>query len=168
MTDGIRIILVVPAHSLRRQIRVHPSTTIQEIKTYLPNPNCDILLGGCILHEQSSLESYSISNGAMLIAIATGAVHAQERWARMSSDQSAFEERMALLLNPKIAPEKARLRDLLLARLGQKPGVIAKLWAYYKEGEGCFKADAKTVVGDPPSGPSCDPLPVPWNISTSA
>jgi hypothetical protein len=165
MADEIRVIVCVPACSLRRQLTVRPSMTINDLKQYLPNPDCDLLRGGSVLAVAMPLKFYSIADGAMLVAVSKDCLKAKDRWAHMTLDQEAFEERMAITANPRVALESARLRDLRIRRLAERPGACSKLRACLAELEaarGGPKPKPTFLSDESAAGPSCTPLPIWW------
>jgi hypothetical protein len=165
MADEIRVIVCVPACCLRRQLTVSPSMTINDLKQCLPNPDCDLLQGGSILAEAMPLTFYSIADGAMLVAVAKESFQEKDRWAHLTRDQAAFEERMTASTNPRLALENARLRDLRMRRIGDRPSTWAKLKACiteFDESRGHYKREPTEIPVIPLQGPSAAPLPVWW------
>jgi hypothetical protein len=164
MADEIRVIVCVPACSLRRQLIVSPFTTVSALKQYLPNPDCDLLREGSILAESMPLAAYAIADGAMLVAISKDCVQSKDRWAHATLDQDAFEERIGIATNPHLALENARLRDLRMRRVGDRPSASARLRILIAEFEARHRASTEpTRLPDrAPDGPSCSPLPVWW------
>jgi hypothetical protein len=166
MADEIRVIVCIPACSLRRQLTVSPSMTINALKQYLPNPDCDLLREGSILAEAMPLAFYSISDGSMLVAVSRGCLSSRDRWVHMTLDQEAFEERMGANANPQLAAESARLRDLRMRRVADRPSAWTRLRACVDEIEasrGIRAAPTPTVVPhERAAKPNCQPLPPCW------
>jgi hypothetical protein len=164
MADEIRVIVCVPACSLRRQLTVSPSITINALKQFLPNPDCDLLRGGSILSEAMPLNFYSIADGSMLVAVARDCLHARHRWVSMTSDQEAFEERMGTNRNPKVALENARIKDLRMRRVDGRPCSWGRLREFVAELEEARVGEKgrPTKTPERADGPSTQPLPVWW------
>jgi hypothetical protein len=166
MADAIRVTVCVPACSLRRQLTVSSSITINALKQYLPNPDCDLLRDGSILAEAMPLTFYSIVDGAMLVAVSKECQQARDLWVHLTLDQEAFEERMGAA-NPALALESARLRDLRMRRVGDRPAAWARLRQCV---DGLLavrsRAPAHTLrLAATPGAPICDPLPVWWDAT---
>jgi hypothetical protein len=135
--------------------------TINALKQYLPNPECDLLREGSILAEAMPLAFYSISDGSMLVAISKGC--SRDRWVHVTLDQEAFEERMSISANPQVAAESARLRDLRMRRVANRPGAWTRLRDCVAEIDAAREpqpAIATVVPPGRPDAPSCEPLPL--------
>jgi hypothetical protein len=137
---------------------------ISELKQYLPNPDCDFLREGSILMESLPLAAYAIPDGAMLVAVSKGCVQSKDRWAHLTLDQEAFEERIGIATNPRLALESARLRDLRMRRTVDQRSASARLRILISEFESERQGSgAPTKLPDrTPDAPSCRPLPVWW------
>jgi hypothetical protein len=162
MSDEIRVIVCVPACSLRRQLTVRPSMTVSALKRFLPNPDCDLLREGAILAEAMPLAFYSISDGSMLVAVARGCLSSRDRWVHLTRDQEAFEERVGTSMNPQVTAESARLRDLRMRRVASRPGAWARIGACAEAMEGTPRRAPPTFLPGRANAPSCEPLPPCW------
>jgi hypothetical protein len=116
------------------------------------------------------LAFYAITDGAMLVAVAKDCFQARFRWAQLTLDQAAFEERMSDSGNPRIALENARLRDLRMHRLTGRPRVWTKLAACVaelEESRGPWRREATEIPTGIPEEPSATPLPVWWGSDST-
>jgi hypothetical protein len=167
----IRVTVCVPSMSLRRQLRVSPSTTISDLKHCLPSPEFELIFGGSMLAERMSLSFYSVSDGDCILAICKD-VNCLDRWTHATEDREAFANRMRTMLDPRLSPELARLRDLRVTRLSARPGMLSAMAALHNSiGKRPDTKPVPTVVEESGSiQPNCEPLPVCWasNPSTLA
>jgi hypothetical protein len=108
------------------------------------------------------LAFYSIADGAMLVAVAKDCLRAKDRWVHLTHDQEAFEERMGVAADPAVALESARLRDLRMRRLGDRPCAWTRLRACVEELEAARGAARQEPTRLPPraDAPSTAPLPI--------
>jgi len=163
MTASVRLMVCIPAFSIRRCIKVNPAMTIQALKeNYLPDPDCDLIFEGLILHGKMTVTFYSLTDGTTLFAVDRRADSAQ-LWTRIASDMDEFRERQRLRSDPRLAGEHARLRDLQFARLLDRRPAAAAPARLLDDLEAPRAARCATVVPDArPAKPAVLPLPVCW------
>jgi hypothetical protein len=167
MSDSIRVIVCIPSISLRRQLRVSPSTTISDLKRLLPNPDFQLIFGGSTLAEGMPLAFYSVNDGDCILALSNDPDSIQT-WSRVTGDSQAFTERMKTICDPKLSSELARLRDLRMVRLADRPGMLRAVAALHDSLQRSPRAPTQQSVTNWTSlGPNADPLPVPWGEGTS-
>ena len=167
MTDCIRVIVCIPSRCIRREIRVNPKMMIQDLKRFLPNPDCDLVYAGATLIETMPLAFYSVNDGDYMVALSKSN-ESSSIWVHMTEDNEAFSERMRSLVDPQLSSEYARIKDLKMMRIAERPSVLAKLGALYSTSERQAGPSKRvpTVIGEPSEGPNNSALPVPWNIKS--
>jgi hypothetical protein len=78
----------------------------------------------------------------------------------ITRDHENFNESMKWLLDPKTSGEAARLRNLQLWKIEQRP-MLMKLCTQLDGNRGdAGRPFAGTVLGDSPTAPCCEKLPV--------
>ena len=153
----IRLNVFVPDSSLRREMKVSKNMTINKLKKYLPNPNCNLIFGGSYLLEDQPLNFYSLSDGDFLIAVSKKSESIV--FQKFSEDYDEFVHKMKSCINPKLANTAARLRDLRMQRIE----------LYSKQPKISYEADSTelqipTVIpSDDEDSPSVEPLPMLWD-----
>ena len=137
---------------------VSPKMMIQDLKRCLPNPDCDLVFAGATLMESFPLDFYSVGDGDFLIALSKSSEYVGA-WTHVTEDNEAFGERMRMMGNPKVAREYARLRDLKVMKLRNKPSLLSRLDAINSQYEQIKRPQEKTVLGERAKAPNEDPLP---------
>jgi hypothetical protein len=138
MSDSIRVIVCIPSISLRRQLRVSPSMTISDLKGLLPRPDFQLIFGGSPLAERMPLAFYSVADGDCILALSNDPDSIQT-WSRVTGDSQAFTERMRTISDHRLSPEVARLRDLRMARIADRPGMLRAVAAKrFRSWQGLF------------------------------
>lgn len=165
----IRVRVCVPG-SVIREIHVCPEIQVHDFKRYLPNPACELMYSGAVMLDGATLASYNVQSDDFIISIAKQggrSVFNQQSitWARLTKDNEAFTERMRCILNPNVANELARLKDLRILRLSERPGVISKLHQIYtvQQEKQATAPENAMLVTDELNEPSISPLPVLWD-----
>ena len=156
----IRLTVCVPDSSLRREMKVSQNMTINRLKKYLPNPDCNLVFGGSYLLEDQPLKSYCISDGDFIIAVSKKSEEMVFR--KFTENYDEFVQKMKVYINPKLSGTVARIRDLRLQTI-DKYSKISRI----TEIEDDEPPVSTVVAGDEaelPDMPSSDPLPVLWEI----
>jgi hypothetical protein len=126
MSTTLRLIVCVPACSMRRHLTVNSRITIDELKRYLPDPECELVFDGTMLMGKMPLTFYSLSDGATLFAVTRGRDSARA-WSHITSDMDSFNDRMRIRSNPHLSREDDRLKDLKLMWLFERRGFVSKV-----------------------------------------
>ena len=169
MSDSIRVIVCIPSISIRRELIVNRKMIIQDLKRFLPNPDCDLVYAGSMLMETMPLAFYSVNDGDFMVALSRSH-ESSTIWVQMTQDNEAFSERMRTIMDPKLSSEYARIKDLKIMRCAERPSVLAKLEAMssaIEEKGACFKKEV-SVISETGDGPNCDALPVPWAVKSNS
>lgn len=153
----IRLNVFVPDSSLRREVKVSPNMTINKLKKYLPNPNCNLIFGGSYLLEDQPLNFYSLSDGDFLIAVSKKSESFV--FQKFSEDYDEFVHKMKSCINPRLAGTAARIRDLRMQRI-----------ELYSKHSKIYEIDPPerqipTVIpSNEEKCPNIEPLPILWDI----
>jgi hypothetical protein len=92
---------------------VSPDITIEDLKCYLPDRECDLIFGGSMLLGKMPLTFYSLGDGATLFVVDRSAKSVRF-WRQIASNMDEFNERQRLRNCPRLSEEHARLKDLQL------------------------------------------------------
>jgi hypothetical protein len=88
---------------------------------------------------------------------------AAHRWIGLTEDCDSFAEKVSCIMNPRLFHEAARLRDVQLVRLENRPRSFRKFLTLNCPGTKSFVRKChpgQTVCASgPPAAPSSDPLP---------
>lgn len=153
----IRLNVFVPDSSLRREMKVDPKMTINKLKEYLPNPNCNLVFAGSYLLEDQPLNSYSLSDGDFLIAVSKKSEN--YIFEKFSQNYDDFVQTMKACINPKLSNAAARVRDLRMQRI-ENSTRFAKIYELERE----IPLRPTVLPENTSESPSIEPLPVLWDI----
>jgi hypothetical protein len=144
---------------------VNSDITIEALKSYLPDQDCDIIWAGLMLSANMPLSSYALKDGATLFAVSRTA-DSVCFWSRITSDMDWFNDRMRLRSDPILSSENARLKDLRMLRLYEQPGILAKALETMREPRILNLFATKTVVPQQQlTQPMTDQLPMIWAVA---
>jgi hypothetical protein len=162
-SDSIRVIVCIPSICLRRQLRVSPSLTVSSLKRLLPNPDFQLIFAGSTLAEGMPLAFYSVADGDCILALSNDPDSIQT-WTSVTGDSNAFSERMRTAADPRLSAELARLRDLRMMRIADRPGMLRTMASLHRSLQRSPPTAAQKSVTDWTSvEPNMEPLPVVWN-----
>jgi hypothetical protein len=153
---------VCSPHQPVRLISARRSGQVGSLQCLWPSAPKRFIFNGLELREGQTFGSYGIRDGDLIIAVPQGddGVH---RWMALTRDHESINEALRWVLDPKTAGEAARLRDLQLWRLEQRPRLFAKLCLPFNgDGAEGGRAVDTTVLADAPAQPCCEKLPVGW------
>ncbi|OHT14017.1 hypothetical protein TRFO_15666 [Tritrichomonas foetus] len=157
----IRVTVCVPDSSLRREMKVSPNMTINRLKKYLPNPNCNLVFGGSYLLEDHPLNFYSVSDGDFLIAVSKKSEDMV--FQKFTENYDEFVQKMKVLINPKLSGTVAKLRDLRMQKL-ENCTKFPRIYEIEQETTTIPTFVDERNDGQLPEKPSDEPLPVLWDI----
>jgi hypothetical protein len=161
MSDSIQVVVCIPSISIRR-LKVSPSITISDLKRLLPRPDFQLIFGGSTLSETLPLAFYSVSDGDCILALSNDS-ESMQTWTHVTGDSQAFTERMKTICDPKLSPELARLRDLRMLRLSDRPGMMRAVASLHRSLQGAPRRFVEKSVTEWTSvAPNVEPLPVYW------
>lgn len=153
----IRLNVFCPDSSIRREMKVSKDMTINKLKKFLPNPNCNLIFGGSYLLEDQPLNFYSLSDGDFLIAVSKKSE--SFIFQKFSEQYDEFVHKMKSCINPKLSGTAAKLRDLRRQKLEL---CSRQIKIYEIESE---DVQIPTVIpSDDYPSPSNEPLPILWGI----
>jgi hypothetical protein len=161
MATKIRLIVCIPAFAIRRYITVSPDITIEDLKAYLPDRECDLIFEGSMLMGKMPLTFYSLGDGATLFAV-DRSVDSARIWTQVAANMDEFNERQRLRCDPCLSKEHARLKDLQLSRLLDRRRTLLRVGAMREEREMPSVVGRTVVCVDASVRPSVAPLPVCW------
>jgi hypothetical protein len=159
MNTTLRLIVCVPACSLRRHLTVSSRITIDELKRYLPDPECELVFDGTMLLGKMPLTFYSLSDGATLFAVTPGRDSARA-WSHITSDMESFNDRMRIRSNPRLSREDDRLKDLKLMWLFERRGFVSKVVKVIEPRMSVPLSEKTVLTTEHALG--VDPLPACW------
>ncbi|OHT17320.1 hypothetical protein TRFO_12474 [Tritrichomonas foetus] len=108
-----RVVVSFFGSALRREIRLNTSvTTVETLKSFLPDPKCELLYHGSIMADKQPLAFYNLADGEMIVSFA--GTH------RNMNEIESFMENMRIRMNPALRREEMRLRDLMFMRFSRK------------------------------------------------
>jgi hypothetical protein len=123
---------------------VTPTRSTQELKHYLPDPNCELGFGGLSLLGQISAPFSSNRDGTTLFAVTTGTDYTPV-WVHIMSEMDLCNERVRADL--RLASENAKLKDLRLSRASERRGRRWKVGDLIGEVE-CLGVSTETQPSD--------------------
>jgi hypothetical protein len=157
----IRIVVCIPAFAIRRCITVSPDITIEDLKGYLPDRECDLIFEGSMLMGKMPLTFYSLGDGSMLFAVDRRTDSARI-WTQVAANMDEFNERQRLRYDPHLSEEHARLKDLQLLRLLDRRRTLLRVGTMREERDMPSVVGGTVVCADGSVSPSVAPLPVCW------
>lgn len=86
----------------------------------------------------------------------------------LTRDSDNFSEKVRTFLNPNIASEVARLRDLQMTKIERQPKLFQKLTKPYRNQEKQQETEIKDTLyiqTEKKTEPSTEPLPIFWDES---
>jgi hypothetical protein len=165
MSTTLRLVVCVPACSLRRYLTVSSRITIDELKQYLPDPECELLFDGTMLMGKMTLNFYSLSDGATLFAVTPGRDSARA-WSHVTSNMDTFNDRMRIRASPHLSREDDRLKDLKLMWLFARRGFMSRVVKIIEPQMTVPLSDKTVLTMEKVLG--VDPLPVCWRAPECA
>jgi hypothetical protein len=128
----IEIRICAPLESIR-VVSVRCSVEISSLQTLWPSPR-RFIFKGLELNDTLTFYSCGIADGDAVIALPKCEVeqgHPTSHWLNLTRDQEGFNDSMRYLIDDRTSSEAARLRDLTLMRLHDKPRAFLKVCAPY-------------------------------------
>jgi hypothetical protein len=159
MGTTLRLIVCVPACSIRRHLTVSSRITIDELKRYLPDPECELVFDGTMLLGKMPLNFYSLSDGATLFAVTPGRDSARA-WSHITSNMESFNDRMRIRASPDLSREDDRLKDLKLMWMFERRGFVSKVVKIIEPQMMVPLSEKSVLTTEKVIG--VDPLPVCW------
>jgi hypothetical protein len=122
------------------------------------------LYNGQLLQPNHTFKFYKIGSSDVIIALGSQPESDRiQHWRTLTNDSDIFREQLACLMNPKIALESARLRDLRLMRINLRDRTFRKFVSPAELSQITISdkpPEHPTVVSfSKPTAPSVDPLP---------
>jgi hypothetical protein len=151
------------------RLSVLPTARISYLRTVIRDSTSALIYNGELLNDAMTFAFYRIREFEIIVVVPSHA--AVERWAQVTRDADAFQERIHFILNEDTARETARIRDMMLTKVERRPRPFRRL---------CSALDlwpARPAAGDAAplridypraDGPSRDPLPAAWASRAAA
>jgi hypothetical protein len=153
------------------RLSVSPSARISYLRSVIRDSTSSFVYNGEILNDAMTFSFYRIRELETIVVVP--AASELEKWAQMTRDADAFQERIQFILNEDTARETARIRDMMFTKLERRPRPFRRLCTSLDAWPARPPSATTRLTIDYPraDGPSCEPLPAAWTgrpVSTRA
>lgn len=168
--DKYILYLCHPKRTIKK-ILVHKRATIKDLGKLFPNENKSFIFNGKLLSDSVPLELYGISDLDHIVVLPKDNMHGNFTeaiaWLNATRDQTEFNDRIKLSVSISTRSEVARLKDIKFSKLELKRKTFSKIVnSMANEAPNSSKRyQHKTTTSDSINAPSCDPLPIFWNLN---
>jgi hypothetical protein len=166
--ERMTVNLCRPSFSVK-QASVIPFHKIVCLTKLFPEQSVEFVWKGEILIQKMTFVFYRIAPHSSIVVLPNESAQHQttvSEWMAATRDADAFNERIGFCVNPQTRAEVARLRDLRFWRCETRGiAALGGVGLYnFNDPIGSIDRGAQKLNTrfDPPSGPSCEPLPNPW------
>lgn len=158
----IDLIMCAPGHSVLT-LMVKPHEKVKKIDCLFPSINMMYIYDGTELIKEQTFNFYGIKERVTIMCLPWSNTEFSD-WRNRKSDWDELSFRIKGFLDPNLIHANARLRDIQMLKWNRKSP--KKLYDSYQNYFGKFeKVDEhlfKTILKEPKSCPSNDPLPICW------
>jgi len=158
MPPLITINILIPQIGIRI-VKVRQSDPIAVLRSYVHRPHVDFVYDGQILNSECSFQSCQIGNDDSVVAVDPGHEKATYRWMKLTEELDDFSNSVQCAINPKCRGEFLRLRDIHRIKLESRPRTFRRMTKMLEK-DVLSPIAGDTVVAEPPSEISCEPLPM--------
>ena len=117
-------------------LRVHVLATANclDINKFINNYSVNLLHNGVVLEKRHSFKFYGLKNEDVLIVVSKDDRNPLKPIFEpmLLEDDEAFRSKIAYALNPKMANETGRIRDLQLTKIESKPAIYRRLVSLFE------------------------------------
>ena len=164
--ERIEILIYAPKEPIRIVWAI-PSGQVQTLNLLYPNEMRTFIYQGLILNSERSFESYHIHNKETIIALSpkiANNYNTLQKWIDFSQEGEDFHRKIQSIINPTSLLEVAKINDLHMIKLFQKPKFYQKVSrSFLSEEKSQPFFDSKNEINfEQLSAPSTDALPVFW------
>lgn len=148
--------------------------TSQRIKTLLnlfQNNDLVFIANGTVLDLENTFDYYQISDYDNIVSLrnsdSISSLRRHHLWCETTKDEVPFNETIRTSLNPQMANEISRIRDIHLLQIEKRPRFFNRMCQAVKsraEIETSF-SDSLFIEYDQLEEPACEPLPIMWSMS---
>jgi hypothetical protein len=146
------------------RVSVSPTARVSYLRSLIRDSTSSFVYNGVLLNDAMTFSFYRIRELETIVVVPIPTEI--EKWAQLTQDADAFQERIQFILNEETARETARIRDLMLTKLERRPRPFRRLCASL---DSWPSRSPSPTDGNPlqihyprADGPSCDPLPAAW------
>jgi hypothetical protein len=171
LTDELRRaeLRVFCPHQPVRFISARLTGQISGLHVLWPGIQKTFIFGGIKLSETMTFAEYGIRDGDSIIALSETESPETGLWISLTRDRDSLNETMQWMLDPGTSAEAARLRDLHMTRVEQRPRVYDRFCATFAAPEARTRpARGTKIATEAPRSPSPDALPLLWNCEIDA
>lgn len=160
-------LMICSPHQPVRVISARLSGLVNALQILWPEKPKRFIYNGMQLLESKTFSYYGISDGDSIIALPKEDFENEfktTQWLNLTRDNESFNESMKWMLHPHTANEAARLRDIHLIKMEDKPKVYMKMKMPFENGksDSCPICTNQLNIVDTPEAPSEEALPVLW------
>jgi hypothetical protein len=146
------------------RLSVSPTARISYLRSLIRDSTSSFVYNGEILNDAMTFAFYRIRELETIVVVPASSE--VEKWAQLTRDADAFQERIQFILNEDTARETARIRDMMLTKVERRPRPFRRLClsvdAWPTRPPSAIDAVPMKIDYAPAQGPSCDPLPAAW------
>lgn len=160
-------LMICSPHQPVRVISARLSGLVNALQILWPENPKKFIYNGMQLLESKTFSYYGISDGDSIIALPKEDFDNEfkaTQWLNLTRDNESFNESMKWMLHPHTANEAARLRDIHLIKMEDKPKVYMKMKMPFENGKenNCSICTNPLIIVDSPESPSEEALPILW------